>query len=158
VAVFVDDGLGAKTMTLPIVDRAFYQRFGYLLFPEYCHLFCDNDLEEVSRRRGKLIDAKHLEFPHRHSNVEARPWDETYRKANGPWARDAHVFAKRQVRDFDLRPGTLRDHVICGWLDVRYYLRRPLTLAKTARRRLRAKSRSARSSSNRITPVAGETP
>ncbi len=139
VAVFVHDGLGAKTMTLPIVDRAFYQRTGYLLFPGYAHLYCDNDLEAVARRLGKLIDARHLMFPHRHFNVGASPFDDTYRKANRPWGRDAHVFAKRHARDFDLRPSTFRDVVKCGWLDLRYYLHRPRTLLRGAARRLRAK-------------------
>lgn len=140
VAVFVDDDLGARTMTLPIVDRAFYQRSGYLLFPGYSHLFCDNDLEEVSRRLGKLIDARHLVFPHRHCNVGASPFDETYRKANRPWGRDSLLFEKRRARDFGLRPQTLRDVVKCGWLDLHYaFLLRPQSILKSVQRRVAAR-------------------
>lgn len=137
VAVFVDDGFGAKTMTLPIVDRPFYQHTGHLLYPHYLHLFCDNDLEEVARRSGRLIAAKHLLFPHRHFTARALPWDDTYRRANKSWRRDAATFAKRRVRDFDLRSPTLRDTLKCGWLNLHYYLLLPLALAQGALRRLR---------------------
>ena len=135
VAVFVDDALGAKTMTLPIVDRAFYERSGYLLFPGYVHLFCDNDLEEVSRRLGKLIDARHLLFPHRHYTVGAAPYDEMYRKAESSWGYDANLFHKRQVRGFDLRPRTFRDVLTCGRLDVQFYARATQNLMRRAVRR-----------------------
>ena len=120
VAVFVDDGIGAKTMTLPIVDRAFYQRTGYVLFPGYRHMFCDNDLEEVSRRLGKLIDAKHLLFPHRHYIIGAAAYDKTYHHSGNSWGRDARLFTKRHVRDFDLRPRTLKDVVRCVRVDLSY--------------------------------------
>jgi glycosyltransferase involved in cell wall biosynthesis len=122
IAVLVDDGCGARTMTLPIVDRAFHQRSGYLLFPGYVHLFCDNDLEEMARRLGKLIDAKHLVFPHRHYTVGAAPYDQTYHHAGSSWGRDELLFAQRRVRDFGLRPLTLGDVGKCSWLSLRYHV------------------------------------
>lgn len=121
ITVLVDDGLGAKTMTLPIMDRAFYERVGYVLHPGYSHMFCDNDLEELSRQLGKLVEAKHLLFPHRHYTVGAVPFDETYRKAASSWGRDARFFAKRQVIDFGLRPKTVRDTLRGIWMDLCHY-------------------------------------
>lgn len=138
VAVFVNDGFGARTMTLPIIDRAFYHRFGYLLFPGYIHLYCDDDLEEVSRRRGKLIDARHLVFPHRHYMNGAAPYDPTYHHAGRSWGRDALLFQQRRVRDFDLRPPTLGDFAKCGWLRVRYDLSRPQAIVRSVVRRVKA--------------------
>lgn len=122
VAVFVDDGLGAKTMTLPIIDRAYYERVGYVLHPGYAHMFCDNDLEELARRLGKLVDAKHLHFPHRHYIIGAAPFDDTYLKAARSWGRDERFFAKRQVCDFGLRPPTLRDRLTCIAMDLHYWV------------------------------------
>ena len=139
VAVFVDDSCGGRTMTLPIVDRAYYERTGYLLHPDYVHLFCDNDLEEVSRRLGKTIDAKHLVFPHRHYTVGAAPYDPTYHHSGKSWGRDELLFAQRRVRDFDLRPTTFRDVVTCGWLALRYYLHRPVGIVQRGSLRMGAK-------------------
>ncbi len=138
VAVLVDDGIGARTMTLPIIDRAYYRRSGYLLFPGYAHMYCDNDLEEVSRRLGKLIDAKHLVFPHRHYIVGAAPYDPTYHHAGSSWGRDALLFHQRQVRDFGLRPPTLRDVATCGWLSLRYQLGRPREILRRVAARVRS--------------------
>jgi len=138
VAVLVDDGLGASTTTLTIVDRAFYRHRGYLLFPGYRHMFSDNDLEEASRRSGKLLDARHLLFPHRHHTSGAVPYDETYFKGECSWGHDAHVYHKRQACDFGVRPQTPGDVVKCLWIDVQHYLfHRPRTILKGMVRRLR---------------------
>lgn len=139
VAVLVDDGCGARTMTLPIVDRAFYQRSGYLLFPGYVHLFCDNELEEVARRLGKLIDARHLVFPHRHYTVGAAPYDPTYHHAGSSWGRDELLFEQRRVRDFGLRPLTLGDVAKCGWLALRYHVYWPFLGFQRLTARVRAR-------------------
>lgn len=103
-------------MTLPIVDRAFYERMGYVLYPDHHHMYCDNDLEDVSRRLGQLIEAKHLLFPHRHYIAGAAPFDEMYRRPQRYWNYDAHVYHKRRVRDFGLRPRTFGDFAnAAGW-------------------------------------------
>lgn len=139
VAVLIDDGLGARTMTLPIVGRTFYQRTGYLLFPGYIHLFSDNDLEEAARRLGKLIDARHLLFPHRHYTAGASPHDETYRNSDGSWGQGERMLAKRRMRDFDIRPPTIRDVLRDGWMDVNYYWHGMQRVLRRAVRRVGSK-------------------
>lgn len=141
VAVLVDDGLGARTMTLPIIDRIYYQRFGYLYFPGYAHMFCDNDLEEVSRRLGKLLDARHLLFPHRHFIIGAAPHDQTYVRAGKSWGSGSLMYAQRQARDFDLRPATFQDLVKCTGLKLHYYLSRPFRIFRRGMGLLESKFR-----------------
>jgi hypothetical protein len=156
IAVFVDDGCGARTMTLPIVDRAYYQRSGFLLFPGYAHLFCDNDLEESSRQLGKLLDARHLVFPHRHYTVGAAPYDPTYHHSGKTWGRDELLFAQRRVRDFDLRPQTFRDVVTCSQLALRYYLHRPVGIVQRGSLRVGLKISTVRAAArNRLPKWAG---
>jgi xylosylprotein 4-beta-galactosyltransferase len=141
VAVLIDDGLGARTMTLPIIDRTYYQRFGHLYFPGYTHMYCDNDLEEVSRRLGKLLDARHLLFPHRHYITGAAAYDQTYHRAGKSWGIGALMFALRQARDFDLRPATFRDVVQCSWIRLHYYVTRPIKIVRRGLGLLRPKLR-----------------
>lgn len=74
VAVLVHDGSDSHIMTLPIVCRAFYEDLGYVLYPEYFHLYCDVDLTDLARRLGKLINARHLVFPHRHYTAGLNAW------------------------------------------------------------------------------------
>ena len=50
VAVLVHDVIEGRIATLPIVDRAWYDRHGYVLYPEYLHMFCDDDLTHLRGR------------------------------------------------------------------------------------------------------------
>src|SRR5262249_53245122 len=56
-AVFVHDGVEGRILTLPILGRDLYRRLGYVYFPDYFSLFCDDDLTQVATRLGVLIDA-----------------------------------------------------------------------------------------------------
>ena len=80
VALLVHDGIDGRIMTLPIVDRAFYESCGYVYFPDYLSMYCDDDLTEHAAETGRLVDARHLRFPHRHPDAVGGALDETYRQ------------------------------------------------------------------------------
>lgn len=59
------DGIQPVLMTLPIMDRKYYERFGYVYHPDYIHMGCDVELTAVAMMTGKAIFLD-LVFPHNH--------------------------------------------------------------------------------------------
>lgn len=54
-------------IVMPIMSRALYERWGYVLYPSYESMYSDNDLCEHAKAENVLIDARDLPvFPHRH--------------------------------------------------------------------------------------------
>lgn len=101
--VKVDDCLQqfhVPVLTIPIVNRAFYERVGYFWYPEYKSMFCDEDLYWTARKLESLRMAPHLKFPHNHVSVGKAPDDETYRRSAANWDQGKAVFARRKAAGF----------------------------------------------------------
>jgi glycosyltransferase involved in cell wall biosynthesis len=125
VAVLVHDGHEARILTLPILGRALYEQLGFVYYPEYFSMYCDDDLTHTARGLGKLIDARHLVFPHRHWSLGGLPFDDTYARENGrmAWLVGVRVFGKRRAVDFGRRPRPPRTRLAELRIDLRYWVR-----------------------------------
>jgi anaerobic magnesium-protoporphyrin IX monomethyl ester cyclase len=95
----------ARVMTVPIMTRARYQRFGYIFHPAYTSMSCDIEYTEVARRDGIVVDARHLTFKHRHPTTGEAAWDEVYSHQNLPenYAIGDRVLADRRARGFPVQ-------------------------------------------------------
>jgi hypothetical protein len=104
-AVLVDDALGARIMTLPILGSDLYRRLGYVYHPAYHGQFVDEDLTETARALGALIEAKTLVFPHRHFMAGRAKVDATYLRHNQPrsWWSGWRTFQQRKLQGFGVR-------------------------------------------------------
>jgi glycosyltransferase involved in cell wall biosynthesis len=124
-AVLVHDGVNARILTIPIMTAAFHRRLGYLYHPDYISMWADDDLTEVARREGALVDARHLVFPHRHMFVSLAPPDETYWRQNSAraWWHGWRIFQKRRLEDFGGRPRTLDVRLKQLQIDLYYFAR-----------------------------------
>ncbi len=94
----VDDCLQAfhvPVLTIPIMNRALYEKLGYFWHPEYKSMFCDTDLYETVNRIGALKKCPHLKFPHEHHSIGRAENDETYRQSERNWEQGQTVFNKR---------------------------------------------------------------
>lgn len=99
----VDDCLQAfhvPVLTIPIMNRALYERLNYFWHPEYKSMFCDQDLFEVCKKNGWLKLAPHLKFPHNHVSVGKAENDETYRRSAANWEQGRALFARRKQQGF----------------------------------------------------------
>jgi hypothetical protein len=90
-----------------IANRAYYNKFGYVLYPEYDGVFADNDMHQMAYASGFLIHAPHLLFQHRHWTTGLTKKDELSNKNdfNGNpqgWSRNQHIYQERAKRNFDL--------------------------------------------------------
>lgn len=99
----VDDCLqnfDVPVLTIPIMNRALYERLGYFWHPEYKSMHVDCDLYETVKRLGALKLCPHLKFPHEHVSIGKAPMDETYRRSSAHWDQGLEVFRRRQKLNF----------------------------------------------------------
>lgn len=92
-----------KMLAMPVLNRARYDRLGYVFFPAYESMYADNDLCEAAIKDDQLADARHLMFPHKHPLFdESIQNDIAYQEQNSPRAYEigARVFMDRQSSGF----------------------------------------------------------
>lgn len=93
--------------TLPIMDKVYYDRFGYVYNPSYKHMFADTELTHVAELLGKLIVRNDIVFPHR---TEVTGNDAINKKNNSTWAQGEALYLERVKQNFGL-PEELRKPV-----------------------------------------------
>ena len=87
-------------LTIPIMNRALYERLGYFWHPEYKSMFVDEDLYWTAKKLGALKMCPHLKFEHQHVSVGKAQDDETYRNSAKNWDQGTALFAKRKAAGF----------------------------------------------------------
>lgn len=101
--VKVDDCLqkfDVPVLTIPIMNRALYEKLGYFWHPEYKSMFCDEDLYWTARKLGAIKTAEHIKFEHKHVSVGKSQDDETYRRSASNWDQGKATFKQRQANGF----------------------------------------------------------
>jgi len=63
---YPDQSAGQALITMAIMDRKYYDRFGYIYNPEYKSLFCDNEQQDVAKLLGRYVFIKKRLFNHNH--------------------------------------------------------------------------------------------
>ena len=96
------DGNTTAFITMSILGRKFFNRFGYIYHPDYISLFCDNEQTEVAQILGcyKFIN-KNI-FSHLHPAWAKAASDEQYRHTESFWGVDEATFHRRKANNFDL--------------------------------------------------------
>ena len=108
-AVKVPDGYVKDyfLQTLPICDRTYWERFGYIYNPVYTHMYVDTEATAVAYMMGKMIfipDEGNPCFRHLHYTRGLSPKDEVNEKNDSTYQSGAKIFYERLAKDFDLMP------------------------------------------------------
>lgn len=101
----VDDCLQkfqVPVLTIPIMNRALYERLGYFWHSEYKSMFVDEDLYWTTYKMGAMKMCPLLKFPHEHPANGKAPDDEIYRRSAANWEQGKAVFKRRQAQGFPL--------------------------------------------------------
>jgi hypothetical protein len=110
------DGIQKWIITMPVMDRAYYNRFGYIYHPDYLHMFCDTELTCVADITRRKITSNLL-FPHKHYSVTKNSPDAINKKADATWDQGEKLFLERYKRNFDLPPGgRIQGQSMIDWL------------------------------------------
>lgn len=99
----VDDGyqvFGKDVLTIPIMNRALYEKLGYFFHPEYRSMFVDQHLYHTVNNMGALRFCPHLLFPHEHYCNGKAKYDETYKRSNLNWDSGKALYAKHKAEGF----------------------------------------------------------
>lgn len=93
------DGIQKTLITLPILDRTYYNRFGYIYFKGYDHLFADTEMTVVGHMLGRVINSK-LVFRHLHYSTGLTLMDEINVKNDATNAQGEALFYERMKTNF----------------------------------------------------------
>jgi len=96
-----DDGLQPTLITMPIMDRVYYERYGYVYHPDYKHMFADQELTSVAMMTGKYIKLD-LKFPHNHYSTGKTPKDAINSKNDATWQQGERLFNERLKTNFGI--------------------------------------------------------
>lgn len=109
--LWFNDGFsgGNKLITLSILGRKYFERFGYLYYPGYKSVFCDNEFTEVAKMLGKVVYIDHVIIQHQW--VGATAPDAVHARNESPemYGHDKPMFEERLARNFDLKPEEIKN-------------------------------------------------
>lgn len=97
----VDDGLQPTLVTMPIMDRVYYERYGYIYHPDFLHLHCDEELTCVAIMTGKYIKLPLL-FRHMHYSTGLSQKDELNVKNDATWAQGQATLDRHALNNFGI--------------------------------------------------------
>lgn len=93
---------GPNLMTLSILGKKYYDRFGYIYHPEYISVYCDKEAKEVAVLLGKYRYQSEILFNHNHPVWAKAEWDAQYRKteAKDNYKLDNATYQRRRRHKF----------------------------------------------------------
>lgn len=103
------DGVQKWLCTMPIMDRTYYNRFGYIYYPEYFHQFCDCELTHVADITKKMIWRNDIEIKHLHYSVLKQQRDSLYQRNDNSWNEGKNLYMRRLKESFGLNDVDVMD-------------------------------------------------
>lgn len=103
----VDDGLQPTLVTMPVMDRVYYERYGYIYHPDFLHMHCDEELTCVALMTGKYIKLP-LIFPHNHYTTGKTKKDELNARNDATWAHGAATLERHAKNNFGIENPVMR--------------------------------------------------
>ncbi|HVW99707.1 MAG TPA: hypothetical protein VHA52_04575 [Candidatus Babeliaceae bacterium] len=95
------DGLQPTLITLPIMDRIYYERYGYVYHPDFEHLHSDEELTCVALMTGKYLKLDIL-FPHNHYTTGKFKKDALSVKNDNTWSQGAATLERHAKNNFGI--------------------------------------------------------
>jgi hypothetical protein len=87
-------------LSLPVIGRKYYDRFGYIYHPSYQSLFCDEEAILVARGLGKIASINRSIVKHNHPTWIGNGMDAQYKHTEGFYWVDKRTFDRRKQRNF----------------------------------------------------------
>lgn len=95
-AIYFDDGFQHENCcTMSIFGRLLYEQFGYVYFPQYQSLFCDQEQTDLLRAMGRLTYVDEVIVEHRHPVTGTVARDALYDRNDSLWNADKAIYEQR---------------------------------------------------------------
>lgn len=98
----VNDDVQKWIVTQPILDRAYYNRFGYVYHPGFLHMFCDTFFTHVADALKKIVFRNDIHFPHRHYSVTRQRPDNVNSRADATWNQGKRLYIEMLKKNLEL--------------------------------------------------------
>jgi hypothetical protein len=112
-------------ITFPIMDLAFYNKFGYIYNPDYKHMFCDTELASICDMLECVITRNDIIFPHNHY-TNGFEKDAVNEKNDLTWKQGEEMYFKRMKENFGLKQeeikGSIKHLPHLEWIKQRQHL------------------------------------
>lgn len=92
----------AEVLTIPIMNKALYDKLGYFWHPSYRSMWVDVDLYHTVEIHAKMIRNKDLVFEHHHYVNGKAQKDETYTRSDANWNQGKAAYEDRKRKRFPL--------------------------------------------------------
>lgn len=100
----VSDGVQRWIITLPILSRSYYLRYGYIYPPEFLHMFADTMFTHQAEVDKVIVRREDLKFSHRHYSITRDKKDDVTLKADRTWNQGKAEYLKQVTRKFGKLP------------------------------------------------------
>ena len=97
---FPDGYVDHKLVTLPIIGRHYYERYGYVYHPDYKSLWCDNEQMAVAIRDGCYSYFNQKIYRHDHPAWTGSTVDEQLKETQAFYREDEITYHRRKLRGF----------------------------------------------------------
>lgn len=84
------DGIQPWIITMPVMDRAYYNRTGNIYDPDFDHMFCDTWLTVQADISGRKITSN-IVFPHLNDSIK----DEVRVRSDATWQQGERTFIQK---------------------------------------------------------------
>ena len=98
----VHDGTQKYIVTMPILDRKYYNRFGYVYCPDYKHMFVDTHFTHVADCLKRIVWRNDIVFHHAHYSVARQRPDEINKRADATWNEGKRVYLNHVHNGFGM--------------------------------------------------------
>jgi hypothetical protein len=106
--VKTQDGIQKTLITLPILDRKYYNRFGYIYHPDFLHMGSDVEFTAVAHMLGRVINSD-LMFEHLHYTTGKSPKDAISEKNDLTYRHGDEVLEEHKKNNFGI------DNPVCTY-------------------------------------------
>jgi hypothetical protein len=99
--VWANDGFRGKKsqyplMTIPILGRKYFERFGYVYHPDYKSFFCDDEFMAIANKLNRFVYDDRVLIKHEHLVNMGKPNDALESQNLKYWDRDKTVWQERK--------------------------------------------------------------
>ena len=93
---------------MEIMDRTYYERFGFIYHPSYLSLWCDNEKTELAKMLGRYKYIDNEIFVHENPVYGYQPRDEMFDRQQDLWGVDELNYSKRKALKFEIEKWQLK--------------------------------------------------
>lgn len=93
----VRDGIQPKMITMPILDRAYYQRDGFIYHPRFSHGWSDRFFTDLAHKRKRVI-TKNILFKHNHYSISKdKKRDAEYERTDATFNEGRQIYKELKI-------------------------------------------------------------